>query len=121
MKTDYQSIDQYISSFPPLTQKNLEQLRLIIREAAPGASEKISYQIPTFFLNGNLVHFAAYQRHIGFYPGARVIQVFESELSSYKTAKGTIQFPIDRPLPVELIKKIVEFRVAENSARPKKK
>ena len=121
MRTHYQSIDQYIRSFPILTQTLLQELRLIIRESAPSASEKISYQMPTFYQNGNLVHFAAYERHIGFYPGARAIQVFESELSNYKTSKGAIQFPIDQPIPIELVKKIVDFRVVENSARPKKK
>jgi uncharacterized protein YdhG (YjbR/CyaY superfamily) len=121
MKTDYKSIDQYISNFPISTQKILEELRAIIRESAPAASEKISYQIPTFFQNGNLVHFAAYENHIGFYPGASVIQAFESELRNYKTAKGSIQFPIDQPIPLELIKKIVKFRVEENSAKSKKK
>jgi uncharacterized protein YdhG (YjbR/CyaY superfamily) len=121
MKTDYKSIDQYISNFPISTQKILEELRAIIRESAPAASEKISYQIPTFFQNGNLVHFAAYESHIGFYPGASVIQAFGNELRNYKTAKGSIQFPIDQPIPLELIKKIVKFRVEENSAKSKKK
>lgn len=121
MKTDYKSIDQYISNFPISTQKILEELRAIIRESAPAASEKISYQIPTFFQNGNLVHFAAYENHIGFYPGASVIQAFGNELRNYKTAKGSIQFPIDQPIPLELIKKIVKFRVEENSAKSKKK
>ena len=118
MKTDYKSIDQYIGTFQISTQNILEKLRAIIRETAPGATEKISYQMPTFFLNGRpLVYFAAYEHHIGFYPGAHVIQVFESELSNYKTAKGTIQFPIDQPIPGELIKKIVKFRVEENSSK----
>ena len=121
MRTHYQSIDHYISEFPISTQTLLQELRLIIRESAPAASEKISYQMPTFYQNGNLVHFAAYERHIGFYPGAKAVQVFESELSNYKTSKGAIQFPIDQPIPIELIKKIVEFRIAENSAKPKKK
>jgi uncharacterized protein YdhG (YjbR/CyaY superfamily) len=121
MRTHYQSIDQYISNFPISTQTLLQELRLIIHESAPAASEKISYQMPTFYQNGNLVHFAAYERHLGFYPGARAIQVFAGEITKYKTSKGTIQFPIDQPLPRELIKKIVEFRVAENSTKPKKK
>ncbi len=121
MRTHYQSIDHYISDFPISTQAILHELRLIIRQSAPAASEKISYQMPTFYQNGNLVHFAAYERHIGFYPSPRAIQVFAGELSNYKTSKGAIQFPIDQPLPRELIKKIVEFRVVENSARPKKK
>jgi len=120
MKTDYKSIDQYISSFPISTQNILKELRAIVRESAPTASEKISYQMPTFFQNGNLVYFAAYENHIGFYPGASVIHAFESELRNYKTGKGSIQFPIDQPIPLELIKKIVKFRVEENSAKPKK-
>ena len=118
MKTDYKSIDYYISTFPISTQNMLEELRAIIRETAPAATERISYQMPTFFLNGRpLVYFAAYEHHIGFYPGAHVIQVFESELSNYKTGKGTIQFPIDQPIPGELIIKIVKFRVEENSSK----
>ena len=98
----------------------LEELRVIIRETAPAATEKISYQMPTFVLNGRqLVYFAAYEHHIGFYPGARVIQAFARELRNYKTAKGTIQFPIDQPIPQDLIKKIVQFKVEENSTRKK--
>ena len=121
MRTHNLSIDHYISNFPISTQIILQELRLIIRESAPAASEKISYQMPTFYQNGNLIHFAAYERHIGFYPGPRAVQVFESEISNYKTSKGAIQFPIDQPIPIELVKKIVDFRVVENSARPKKK
>ena len=113
-KVGFISIDEYIATFPEETQKILEELRASIKASAPGASEKIYYQMPAFFQNGGLVSFAAYQNHIGFYPGARVIQAFESELRKFKTAKGSIQFPIDKPLPLKLISKIVKFRVAEN-------
>lgn len=121
MKTDHKSIDDYIGSFPPSTQKRLQEIRTAIRESAPLASEIISYQIPTFFQNGNLVHFAAFAKHIGFYPGASSIKKFADELESYSTSTGTVQFPLDRPLPLGLVKKIVAFRVGENSAKPKKK
>jgi uncharacterized protein YdhG (YjbR/CyaY superfamily) len=107
-------IDQYISTFPNGIQKILEELRATIKSAAPEAEEKISYQIPTFALKGNLVHFAAYKNHIGFYPTPSGIQAFKNELSMYEGAKGSVQFPIDKPLPLELIRKIVKFRVAEN-------
>ena len=113
-KVGFASIDEYITTFPEETQRILRELRANIHASAPAASEKIYYQMPAFFQNGGLVSFAAYQNHIGFYPGARVIQVFESELRKYKTAKGSIQFPIDQPLPLKLISKIVRFRVAEN-------
>jgi len=108
------SIDEYIATFPEEIQKILEELRTTIKASAPAASEKISYQMPAFFQNGGLVSFAAYENHIGFYPGASVIQAFESKLRNFKTAKGSIQFPIDKPLPLKLISKIVKFRVAEN-------
>ena len=121
MKPDYKSIDQYIRSFPASTQKLLKELRAIIREAAPAASEKISYQMPAFFQNGNLVHFAAYESHIGLYGGLSAIRAFESELVNYKSGKGTIRFPVDQPIPVELVRKIVELRVKVNSAKAKKK
>jgi uncharacterized protein YdhG (YjbR/CyaY superfamily) len=121
MRNDYTSIDQYISTFPVSTQEILHELRAAIRESAPDAGEKISYQMPTFFQNGNLVHFAAYKNHIGFYPTPSGVRAFEAELKNYKTSKGAIQFPIDQPIPIELIKRIVKFRVQENSARSKKK
>ena len=113
-RKQYSSIDEYIRSFPEPIQKKLSELREIIREQAPEAQEKISYQIPTFFQNGNLVHFAAYAKHIGFYPTPSGISAFRSELSKYKSAKGSVQFPLEEPLPKSLIKKIVKFRVAEN-------
>lgn len=109
-----QDIDQYISCFPTETQNLLAIMRLTIRNAAPQAMEIMSYQMPTFKYFGNLVHFAAYQHHIGFYPGPSGILEFESELKNYKTSKGTVQFPLDKALPTELITRIVEFRVIQN-------
>jgi len=116
-KTGFISIDNYIATFPEEIQKKLQELRATIKASAPGAEEKISYQIPTFALKGNLVHFAAYKNHIGFYPTSSGIQAFKNELSIYEGAKGTVRFPIDKPLPLELISKIVKFRVAENLKR----
>jgi uncharacterized protein YdhG (YjbR/CyaY superfamily) len=113
-KGGYFSIDEYIATFPEETQKILEELRATIKAAAPDAVEKISYQIPTFFLKGNLVHFGAWKNHIGFYPTSSGTQAFKQELSIYEGAKGSVKFPIDKPLPLELISKIVKFRVAEN-------
>ena len=114
IKKNYSSIDEYISIFPQEVQKKLIELRATIRASAPEAEEKISYQMPTFALKGNLVHFAAYQKHIGFYPAPSGIQEFKKELSVYEGAKGSVKFPIDKPLPLELISKIVKFRVSEN-------
>jgi uncharacterized protein YdhG (YjbR/CyaY superfamily) len=113
------SIDEYIQSFPEHVQAKLKQLRALIREITPEAKEKISYQIPTFYLNGNLVHFAAYSKHIGFYPTSSGIANFKRELSKYRSSRGAVQFPIDEPLPVELIERIVRFRVQENSKKNK--
>ena len=110
----YSTIDEYIEQFPPDIQLILSELRRVIAEAAPQAQEKISYQMPTFYLKGNLVHFAAYKNHIGFYPAASGIAAFQKELSAYKWAKGSVQFPINAPLPFDLIRTIVEFRVNEN-------
>ncbi|MCG7384260.1 DUF1801 domain-containing protein [Paenibacillus sp. ACRRY] len=107
-------VDEYISGFAPDVQVRLQALRQIIREAAPNAEEKISYQMPTYALHGNLVHFAAYKNHIGFYPAPSGIEAFRDELSVYKGAKGSVQFPLNQPLPEELIRRIVEFRVKEN-------
>lgn len=109
-----QTIDEYIATFPAATQVLLNQIRNIIREAAPEATEKISYQMPTFFLAGNLVHFAGYSKHIGFYPAASGIAAFSEEISIYKNGKGSVQFPINLPLPSDLIQRIVRFRVKEN-------
>ena len=119
-----EDIDQYIAGFPPEVQQMLEKLRAAIRKAAPEAEEAIKYRMPTFVLNGNLVHFAAYKNHIGFYPTPSGIEAFKEQLSRYKSAKGSVQFPIDQPLPVSLVEKIVEFRVKEaraKSAAKKKK
>ncbi len=111
---NFKDTDEYIAGFPPMTQQLLNEIRAAILQAAPGASEKISYGIPTFDLNGNLVHFAGYKHHIGFYPGGKGIAAFDSELSHYKYAKGSVQFPITEKLPIGLIKKIVQFRVQQN-------
>ena len=113
-KIGFNTIDEYIATFPEEVQKILEELRETIKAAAPDAEEKISYQMPTFALKGNLVHFAAFKNHIGFYPTPSGIQAFRNELSVYEGAKGSVRFPIDKPLPLELIRKIVTFRVAEN-------
>jgi uncharacterized protein YdhG (YjbR/CyaY superfamily) len=113
-KAGSSSIDEYIAAFPEGVQKTLQELRATIKAAAPEATEKISYQMPTFYLKGNLVHFAAYKKHIGFYPAPSGILAFRQELSSYASSKGAVQFPIGRPLPLELISRITEFRVAEN-------
>jgi uncharacterized protein YdhG (YjbR/CyaY superfamily) len=107
------SIDEYIAGFPCDMQEILKQIRTTVREAAPDAEEAIKYQIPTFVLNGNLVHFAAFKNHIGFYPTPSGIEAFEDELSAYESAKGSVRFPIDEPLPLGLIEKIVRFRVDE--------
>ena len=108
------SIDEYIAAFPPETQKVLEELRALISAAAPGATETISYAIPTFDLNGHLVHFAGHKKHIGFYPTGRGVEAFKEELKPYKSGKGSVQFPLGQPLPTGLIRRIVEYRVAEN-------
>jgi uncharacterized protein YdhG (YjbR/CyaY superfamily) len=112
----FTSIDEYIATFPKDIQKILGELRETIKAASPGAEEKISYQMPTFTLHGNLVYFAAHKNHIGFYPGTfvSVLQAFNHEISSYVDGKGTLKFPLDTPLPLELISKIVKFRVSEN-------
>jgi uncharacterized protein YdhG (YjbR/CyaY superfamily) len=112
------SIDDYIAGFPPETQKALEEVRALIRSLAPDATETISYSIPTFDLNGrHLVHFAGFARHVGFYPIPSGIEAFKDELAAYKQGRGSVQFPLDRPMPMDLIRRIVEFRVTENRAR----
>jgi uncharacterized protein YdhG (YjbR/CyaY superfamily) len=112
--TNPQDIDEYIARFPEQVQLILEKVRNTIREAAPDAEETIAYQIPTFRLNGNLVHFAAYKKHIGFYPTPAAIEKFKKELSVYETSKGTVKFPLDQPVPYDLIREITEFRVQDN-------
>ena len=113
-KEQFKTIDEYIKTFPSDVQSILEKMRLTIRKAAPEAVEAISYQIPTFKLNGNLVHFAAFKKHIGFYPTSSGIRAFKKQLSLYNGGKGSVQFPIDKPIPYDLVKKITIFRVKES-------
>lgn len=113
-KADLATIDDYIAGFSPEVQEIMEEVRKTIRAAAPGAAETISYGIPTFKLNGNLVHFAAFKNHLGFYPAPSGIARFKKELAGYESAKGSVQFPLSRPIPLTLIAKIVKFRVKEN-------
>ena len=115
------TVESYLAPFPTPTRAILEELRSFILSLVPDATEKISYGIPTFDLNGNLVHYAGYAGHVGFYPGARGIAVFEDEIKAYKYAKGSVQFPLDQPLPWELIRRIVLFRAAETRARQTQK
>jgi len=110
----YSTVDGYIELFPEPVRAKLNVLRLLIRKLAPDAQEKIAYQMPTFFLNGNLVHFAAHTNHIGFYPTPSGILKFKRELSKYETSKGAVQFPMDKELPLDLISRIVKFRIEEN-------
>ena len=115
-RTTASSIDEYIAGFPPETQQALEELRALIRECAPEATETISYAIPTFDLNGHhLVHFAGYAKHIGFYPVPSAMEAFREELAPYRSGKGSAQFPLGLPLPADLIRRILAFRVAENT------
>ncbi len=113
-KTTPQNMDEYIAGFPEDIQKILEKLREIIRSTAPDAKETISYAMPTFTLEGNLVHFAAFKNHIGFYPTPSGIEKFKHELSGYQNAKGSVRFPLDKPIPYDLIREIVTLRVKEN-------
>ncbi len=115
------NIDEYIARFPKDVQILLERIRATVRKAAPGAEEKIAYQMPTFALKGNLVHFAAWKEHIGFYPTPRGTEEFKHELSAYKCAKGSVQFPLARPIPYDLISRIVKSRVRENLEKAKAK
>jgi uncharacterized protein YdhG (YjbR/CyaY superfamily) len=122
MGTAAGSIDEYIAGFPAATQKALAEMRAIISSAAPGATERISYSMPTFDLNGrHLVHFAGHANHVGLYPIPSGIEAFRAELSPYKQGNGSVQFPLSRPLPADLIRRIVEFRVAENMAKTGRK
>jgi uncharacterized protein YdhG (YjbR/CyaY superfamily) len=115
------SVDEYIAGFPPETRKVLGELRGLIKAAAPDATETISYAIPTFDLNGrHLVHFAGYAKHIGFYPIPSGVEAFSDELAAYKQGRGSVQFPLDQPMPTDLIRRIVEFRVAENTGKAHK-
>ena len=112
-------VDRYIENFPAEVQERLEKLRTIIREVAPGAEEGFSYQMPGYKYQGPLVYFAGYKNHIGFYPTPSAIEAFKKELSVYKGAKGSVQFPLDKPLPAELIRKIVKFKMKENEEKAK--
>ncbi len=115
----YSTVNEYISAFDTRTQKILKKIRTIIKKSAPKAQEKISYGMPTYFLNENLVHFAAYKTHIGFYPTPAGIEKFKKELSKYPTSKGAVQFPVDEKLiPYSLIEKIVKFRLTHSSSKP---
>ena len=111
------NIDDYIGDFPPDVQLMLEKVRTAIRKAAPKAEEAIKYQMPTFVLNGNLIHFAGYKNHVGLYPGSKPIEEFRDELTRYETSKGTIRLPLDKPIPVGLISKITKFCVQRNLER----
>lgn len=111
-------VEKYLDGFTGDTRARLDRVRSAVRRAAPGAEEKLAYGVPTFTLNGNLVHYAGYARHVGFYPGASGIAAFREELAPYASAKGSVQFPLDRPLPLGLIGRMVRFRVQENLARP---
>ncbi len=115
------SIDEYIVQFSIEVQEILQKIRNVIKESAPEAVEKISYQMPTFYLHGNLVHFAANKNHIGFYPTPSGIAAFEQELSEYKSSKGAVQFPKNKPIPYGIISEIVKFRVAENEMKAEAK
>jgi uncharacterized protein YdhG (YjbR/CyaY superfamily) len=120
-RRQFKTIDEYINTFPEDVQRILTELRQTIKEVAPDAEETINYQIPTFTLNGNLVHFAAFENHIGFYPTPSGMEAFKKELSGYKGAKGSVQFPIHEPLPLPLIRRIVKYRVKENLERKQNK
>lgn len=111
------TIDAYIAQFPPHVQERLQNLRHIIQNAAPEATERISYGLPTFYLDGNLVHFAAWKAHIGLYPAPEAINVFGKELAAYTVSKGSVHLPLDQPLPVRLIERIVQFRISENKKK----
>ena len=113
------TVDECISQFPPDPQHILAKIRAVVKESAPEAEERISYQMPGYFLNGQLVWFGVHKHHIGFYPTGSGIEAFKDELSAYKSAKGSVQFPLDEPMPYELIRKIVKFRVGENLRKKK--
>lgn len=118
MHSPASSVDEYIAGFPESTRQALAEIRDVIREAAPMASEKISNRMPTYSFRGNLVHFAGYRSHIGFYPTPSAIVEFSEELAPYESAKGSVRFPLGEALPTDLIRRMVEFRVAENSEEP---
>ena len=115
------NIEAYIAGFPEEIRKKLDEIRMIVKKAAPGAEETINYGVPTLILSGNLVHFGGFKNHIGFYPAPSGIEAFKKELSVYEGAKGSVKFPLDKPLPAALITKIVKFRVKENLEKAKQK
>lgn len=118
----YKTIDEYIAQFPSDVQERLQLMRKTIAQAAPEATEKISWAMPTFYLNGNLVHFAAFKKHVGFYPGADGVEAFKEKFEKFSYSKGGVQFPLNEPLPVDLISEIVRFRVKQNEEiTPKKR
>ena len=119
-KKTFKTIDEYIATFPKNVQTILQEIRQAIKESAPQAEETISYQMPVFKLNGNLVWFAAFKNHIGFFPKTSAIEAFKQELAPYELSKGTIRFPLNKPIPLDLVKRIVEFRVNENLGKKKK-
>jgi uncharacterized protein YdhG (YjbR/CyaY superfamily) len=119
MAEKIKTIDEYISEFEPKTRKTLNELRDFIRAEVPEATEKISYGMPTFYLNGNLVHFAAFKDHYGFFPSPSGIDEFEKELAPYRTGKGTLRFPLNEQIPWDIIKKVIQFRVKENLGKTK--
>lgn len=120
-KLIYQNIDDYINKAPQEVQQKLRELRAVIKAEVPEAEERIAYAMPTFSQNGNLVHFAAFKNHIGFFPAPSGIENFQEELAKYKTSKGTVQFPLDEDIPMDLVREIVRFRLKENLAKATKK
>lgn len=112
-KLEFETIDEYIALYPSEVQEKLQAIRKVIRESAPDATEKISWRMPTFYMNGNLIHFAAFKNHIGIYPGPSAVANFQDTFKEYKSSKGAVQFPMNKPLPFDLITDIVRFRVAE--------
>jgi len=121
MELSYRTTEEYIAGLPEERAAIIKKIRETIRELAPDSTEAIKYGMPTFVLNGNLVHYAAQKNHVGFYPTSSGIQAFKTQLSSYKTSKGAIQFPYDREIPYDLIREIVKFRVTENLQKKRKK
>ncbi len=117
---NHKNIDEYLDQQPEETRKKLEEIRTLVRALVPEASEKIAYGIPTFTYHGNLLHFAGYKAHIGFYPGSTPVKQFEKELSGYETSKGTIKFPLSQPLPLSLIRKITLACVERNESKKKR-
>ncbi|MDR0414430.1 MAG: DUF1801 domain-containing protein [Prevotellaceae bacterium] len=121
MAEEVKTVDEYIMGFNPAVQKTLSELRSFIKSEAPEAVEKISYGMPTFYLKGNLVHFAAFKNHYGFFPTPSGINEFEKELAPYRSGKGTLRFPFNEPIPWDVLKKVIRYRVAENLRKSQKK